>query len=200
VQEVLERSPDDPNAWAARFELEIHLDRGEDALRSARMLARLGAGDADTLVRAGMLSREEGEHALAASLFAIAAEKAPNDAEIAGQAGVALLASGDIVRAEQQFLRARSLTPFDSRPTHFLAVIALGRNDEKEAVRYLKESDSRDPSGVATLLEYSRWLAERGRLVDATLKAEEALKRQPRNENIALWVERLREASRRDGS
>ena len=195
VEDVLSRNPSDPAAWAARFELQIAKGDKVDAMRSAERLAELRAGDPDTLLKAGRLAQEGGAAPLAVRLFEIAHEKAPGSPDILGYLGTARLTAGDIAGAERDLMEVRRLRPQDPRAPFYLCNIALLRNDETKARGFIDESLRNDPEFVPPLLNYSRWLAEKGRMDEARRVAESALKRRPGDRAATALVDRLRAAS-----
>jgi arylsulfatase A-like enzyme/predicted Zn-dependent protease len=195
VADVLERNPNDPAAWAARFELQASQGAKADALKSAKRLAELEAGDPDTLVRAGSLARDSGDLSLAVRLFEIAHEKAPSSPDILGYLGTARLTAGDIAGAERDLLRVRSLRPEDPRAPFFLANVALLRNEEDKAKKLIDEALRADPDFLPPLLNYARWLAEKGRMREAIAVTQSALERRPGDPNADALLRKLREAA-----
>ncbi len=191
VADVLERNPNDPAAWAARFELQASQGERAAALESAKRLAELEAGDPDTLVRAGSLARDAGDLPLAVRLFEIAHKKAPSSPDILGFLGTARLSAGDIAGAERDLLEVRKLRPEDPRAPFFLANVALLRNDEDRAKRLIEEALNADPDFLPPLLNYARWLAEKGRVREAVAVTESALERRPGDPNARALLETL---------
>lgn len=194
VEEVLTRNPNDPAAWAARFELQIAKGEKQEAMQAAVRLAELKAGDPDTLVKAGRLAQDSGVLPLAVRLFEIAHEKAPKSPDILGYLGTARMTAGDLAGAERDLLEVRRLRPQDPRAPFYLANIALLRNDEEKAKKYIEESLENDSEFLPPLLNYARWLAQKGRMPEARRVTESALERRPGDRNAAALLEQLRTA------
>jgi tetratricopeptide (TPR) repeat protein len=179
VEDVLSRNPDDGMALAARFELELAADRRNEALATAQRLVEVGAGDTDTLIRAGKLARDAGRLDLATALFGLADQRSPGDPDVLGHLGTAQLAVGDLSGAERALSTVRALRPRDPRAPFYLGNIALLRNDETSARRHFDESLALDPKFTAPLLNLARWLIERRRPDEAVALVEDALRRRP---------------------
>ena len=179
VGDVLSRHPDDPMAWAAKFELEYGRKDVAAALGTAARLAELRAGDPDTLVRAGMLARDAGNRPLALRLFEVAGEKAPHDADVLGHLATSRITAGDLQGATRALREVRRLRPKDPRAPFYLGNIALLQDREREARSLYAEALGLDPGYVAPLHNLARWLAEKGRLVEAETVLREAEARRP---------------------
>jgi arylsulfatase A-like enzyme/predicted Zn-dependent protease len=195
VEDVLARNPNDPAAWAARFELQASRGEKAEALESAKRLVELEAGDPDTLVRAGSLARDAGNLALSVRLFEVAHAKAPSSPDILGYLGTARLSAGDVVGAERDLLQVRKMRPEDPRAPFYLANVALLRNDEGKAKALIEEALRADPDFLPPLLNYARWLAEKGRMREALDVAESALERRPGDPNAEALLRKLRDAA-----
>lgn len=184
--------PSDPWSWASRVEFARKVGDTSGAVETARHLASLGRIAAPALIDVGMSAQAAGEIALALSCFKEARRADPNHPDVLGYLGTARLASGDLDGAERDFLEVRRLRPADPRVPYYLANIALLRDDESNAKRLVDEALAKDPRFVPPVLNYARWLAEKGRIEDAIRATESALERRPGDPAAMTLLRELR--------
>jgi arylsulfatase A-like enzyme/cytochrome c-type biogenesis protein CcmH/NrfG len=199
VDDVLRRVPTDSNALAARFELDLAAGDRDAAIRSAEVLARHGAGDPPTLVKAGRLLRESGQAELAVACFEAASRKAGPDPDILGFLGTARIAAGDLRGAEAALRTAGRLRPEDPRPPFYLGNVALLRGDEAGARRQFDRALLLDAAFVEPIVMLARYQASQGRLQEALATIEEALRRKPQDSEVRDLRQRLERALESDG-
>ncbi len=145
---VLEGSPRNGMALAAKFRGEIALDRRDTALRDAAALADTGAGDAETLLLAGDLLARSDLPGKAARAFEAAQDQLPLDPELLLKLGAARLASGGGDGAREVFEAVASLAPADPRPQIWLGRVALASGDTVEARGRFEAALRRDPGNT----------------------------------------------------
>ena len=196
LRDVLARDPRNGMAIAARFEIESRQGDRQAALRSAAALADARAGDAATLVDAGLLLLEAGQPARAATCFEVAqGQNVRPDPELFGQIGAARMAAGQVDEAKKAFLAMGQARPADPRPHYYLGMIALQSGDEAGARASFGRSLELAPSFTAPLVTYARYLASRGARAEALRTLEDALRRNPSDADARKALETVRGAS-----
>ena len=191
IADVLERNPRDGMALAARFELEMSSEDREAALVTAEILADVREGDADTLMKAGLLMRRNGKLAEAIALFETADTKDPENPDILGHLGTTRLATGDWPGAEAALMDVRRLRPEDPRTPYYLGNIALLRDDETAARAFYTESLELDDKIIVPLLNLAQWLNEKERSDEAIQLVKDALERMPTDERALQLLRTL---------
>ena len=200
VDLAVARNPTDPWAWAARIEYAVKV--GNQALieEASNRLAGLGPAGAPAFIDVAKHAQDRGDLPLALSLFEGAYRAQPGHPDVVGYVGTARLAAGDFSGAEQAFEKVRTLRPDDPRGPMYLANIALLLEDEPKAKALIKEALRIDPQFIPPVLNYARWLAERGRKADAIEVAESALRRRPGNDHAEALLHELRTVQHAGGS
>lgn len=184
--------PTDPWSWAARIEYARKIGDQREISLSAEKIVRLGPGGAPALIDVGKSAQDGGDARLAVVLFESAYRAAPEHPDVLGYLGTALIATGDLANAERAFEGVRRLRPRDPRTPMYLANIALLQNDEAKARRLIDEALRMSPGFIPPLLNYARWLAEKGRTTEAIGAVESALRLRPGDRAADALLAQLR--------
>lgn len=186
--------PRDPWAWASQIEYARKIGDRTGVFEAAQRIVALGPVGASSLIDVGKSAQDAGDTKLALALFDAANHASPNHPDVLGYLGTALLAAGDFAGAERAFEGVRRLRPGDPRVPMYLANIALLQNDEAKARRLIDEALRSAPGFVPPLLNYARWLGEKGRTSEAIAAAESALTRRPGDKDAESLLRQLRAA------
>jgi len=193
---VIERSPRNGMALAARFQAEFALGRRDAYRVTARQLADARAGDADTLVRVGDLLMEDGDPARAAEAFEVAQDQVDLDPGLLARLGSARLAAGRLDGAEEVFRALDALRPRDPRPPFWLGSVALARGAEANARAFFAEAQARDPAFTAGQVGLARFLRSQGRDDEARAALEDALRRNPADRSARELLQEIASPAR----
>lgn len=188
---ILERSPRNGMALAARFQAEFALGRRDAMIETARRLADARAGDADTLIRVGDLLLREGDPGRAAVAFEVAQDQIDLSPDLLGKLGAARFEAGDLDGAEEVFQGLAALRPRDPRAVFFLGNVALARGDEAAARGHYDRAAGLDPRFTRGDVNLARWLASRDRVDDAREVVRRGLARAPGDARLRELAARL---------
>lgn len=169
ADEVLARSPRNGMALAARFVAESALGLEESRLATATALADVRAGDARTLVGAGDLLVQAGDHVRAAAAFEVALEQlSALEPPLLIRLGVARLRSGDPDGAIDVLEVAEALAPRDPRASYWFGVASLEVGREAVGRAALDRALAKSPGGtIEPLVALATWLERVGRNPEA---------------------------------
>jgi len=118
--------------------------------------------------------------------------------------GKDLMQAGDYAAADEAFMRAAELLPDDAGLWVNVAAAKSRTKERSTAWPYLSRAAELNPYSASVCAAQARWLAERGRLVEAIVKLDHAVERYPSNveyrlERAALLIQAERpEAARED--
>jgi len=192
LDQAVRRLPNDPWTWAASVEYARRTGDRAGLEAALRTLIGLGPNAAAALLDAGVRAQEAGDLALARTLFEGALRVRPDHPDVLGYVGTARLAVRDLDGADKAFRRVRDLRPEDPRAPMYLAEIALVRGDEAGARQWIDDALRKSPRFIPPLLNYARWLAEKGRVSDAIGVAESAVAIRPEDAAAATLLRELR--------
>jgi choline-sulfatase len=187
--------PQDPWSWAARIEFCRKVGDRPGIVEAVRRIVALGPAGGPALIDVGKSAQDGGDTELALVFFEGAYRAAPNHPDVLGYLGTALLAAGKFAAAERAFEEVRRLRPGDPRVPMYLANIALMQEDEAKARRLIDEALRSAPGFIPPLLNYARWLGEKGRTPEAVAAVESALQRRPGDTDAEALLRQLRAGS-----
>jgi choline-sulfatase len=186
--------PADPWSWAAKAHYARKVGDGAAVVDAVQHLEDLGTNSVQALIDLGQSAQDAGETKLALAIFTSAYRIEPNHPDVLGYLGTALLAAGDLEGARQAFEGVSRVRPDDPRAPMYLANIALLQGDETKARRLIDDSLRRSPNFIPPLLNYARWLHEKGRTPEAIKTTESALQRRPGDAGAEALLTQLRAA------
>jgi tetratricopeptide (TPR) repeat protein len=109
------------------------------------------------------------------SLWLDVTRKSPNNGRGLMTYGVIRMGKGDYTTADEYFQRALVLVPEYSYLHVNIAILKGALRQQKEAEEHFLAAQRYDPDNPVSYFFYARWLAEQGRIADATAQARHAV-------------------------
>jgi tetratricopeptide (TPR) repeat protein len=192
AQMVLQRKPNDAQAWTVRAAIESAQGQADAAMQDYRRLTEIAPGQSYCWQQLTRLLLEQGriDEALSTAGEGLAAD--PYSADLHYFLGIALNASGKAGMAASQLSLASELNPQWSAPHAVLGAILLASGRFDDATNQLNQALQIEPENAQAHCQLADALEKRGNASAAVAHYTEALRLQPQLSEAATNLVRLR--------